>query len=151
MVSVIAVVDALQDHFIPPLLPLGYLAFNLFGVLNLAAIIVFCVAMRWFCEKTNLLKASRSWSTTTMLFVLMYAVPLGLLYLIGTLNGAAATSANFDFGPFALLAIPLFAIPLIHLFMSTSRMKRAAESRVNHAAAWIPSSRPDGAATRSSP
>lgn len=135
VVAVIAVVDALQDHFIPPLLPLGYLAFNLFGVLNLAAIIVFCVAMRWFCEETRLLEASQSWGSTTLLFALIYVAPLGLLYLIGTLNMAQATSANFDFGPLAILALPLFAVPLIHLFMSTSRMKRAA-------AAWRPLSQP---------
>lgn len=126
VVSVIGVLDALQDHFVPPLLPFGYLAFNLFGVLNLAAVIVFCIAMRWFCEETKLLEAAQSWSTTTVLFVLMYAVPLGLLYLIMTLNGATATPDNFDLGPFVLLALPLFAIPLIHVFVSTSRMKRAA-------------------------
>lgn len=126
IVSVLAVLDAIQDHFVPPVFALGHLAFNLFGLLTLAAIVIFCIAMRWFCETANMIQASRSWSTTTVLFVAIYLVPLGLLYVVGLLTSAAGASVNLD-GSFILLVLPIFAIPLIHLFISTSRMKRAAE------------------------
>lgn len=125
VVSILAVVDALQAHFTPPLLPLVLL--NLWGLLNLAAIVTFCIAMRWFCEAAHLDRASRSWSTTTKLFVCIYLIPLGLVYIVGILALAARAHFDIDLGPAALIVLPIFAIPLIHLFMSTSRMKRAAE------------------------
>lgn len=128
IISILAVLDAIQDHFVPPVFALDHLAFNLFGLLTLAAIVIFCIAMRWFCETANMIEASRSWSTTTVLFVAIYLIPLGLFYVLGSLASAAGASFDLDLGPVLLLVLPIFAIPLIHLFMSTSRMKRAAEA-----------------------
>jgi len=126
VVSVLAVLDAIRDHFITPLPPAVYVVLNLFGLVTLVAIVTFCVAMRWFCEEAHLPEASRSWRVTTVLFVVIYVVPLGLLYVITALAMASGTSFNIDLGPAGLLLLPVFAIPLIHLFVSTSRMKRAA-------------------------
>jgi hypothetical protein len=131
IVSVLAVLDAIQDHFVPPLLSLGHLSFNLFGLLTLAAIVIFCIAMRWFCETNNLNGAARSWSTTTVLFVTIYLIPLGLFYILGSLASLSGASFDLNLGPVLLLVLPVFAVPLIHLFISTSRMKRAAEL-------WVP-------------
>lgn len=128
VVSVLAVLDAIRDHFIMPLPPVVHFALNLFGLVTLAAIVAFCVAMRWFCEEAHLLEASRSWSVTTVLFVVIYLVPLGLLYVLTAVAIASGTSFNLNLGPVGLLLLPVFAIPLIHLFVSTSRMKRAAEA-----------------------
>jgi hypothetical protein len=101
-------------------------------------VIAFCVAMRWFCEAASLREASQSWRTTTALFVVIYAVPLGLLYVAGAVATASNHPLNFNLGPLGLLVLPVFAVPLIHLFVSTSRMKRAAE------AASVPENMPDG-------
>jgi hypothetical protein len=128
VVSVLAVLDAIRDHFIMPLPPAVHFVLNLFGLVTLVAIVTFCVAMRWFCEEAHLPEASRSWSVTTVLFVVIYVLPLGLLYVITALAIASRTSFNIDLGPAGLLLLPVFAIPLIHLFVSTSRMKRAAEA-----------------------
>ena len=129
VVSILGILAALQDHFVPPLFSLDYLAFNLFAVLNLGAIVIFCIAMRWFCENANLNRAAKSWSTTTVLFVTFFLIPLGVFYLMNSL--AIATGTTLDLGPLGLLILPILAIPLVHLFMSTSRMKRAAEQ-------WVP-------------
>lgn len=128
VISVLAVLDAIRDHFIMPLHPVVQLVLSLYGLITLAAIVGFCIAMRWFCEATNLLEASRSWSTTTRLFVMIYLVPLGLFYVIAAGRIASGTSFDLNPGPADLVCLPVFVIPFIHLFMSTSRMKRAAET-----------------------
>lgn len=128
VVSVLAVLDATRDHFIMPMPQAVYFILNLFGLVTLVAIVTFCVAMRWFCEEANLLEASRSWSVTTALFAIIYLLPLGLLYIITALTIVTGKSFNINLGPAGLLLLPVFAIPLIHLFVSTSRVKRDAET-----------------------
>jgi hypothetical protein len=124
IVSVLALLDAIRDHFILPLPPAIHLLQSLFGIACLAAIIAFCVAMRWCCEEAQLPRAAASWSVTTILFVAIYLLPLGLLYLAGVFAMLTSSSFNFNLGPAGLLVLPVFAIPLIHLFVSTSRMSR---------------------------
>ena len=128
VVSVLAVLDALRDHLIVPLPSPIYMLLNLFNLACLAAIVAFCVAMRWYCEEAKLPHAAASWSVTTILFVVIYLLPLGLLYLAGMFAMLTGTSFNFNLGPAGLLLLPVFAIPMIHLFVSTSRMSRAAEA-----------------------
>lgn len=129
IVSVLAVLDAIRGHFIAPLPAAFNFALNLFGLVSLAAIIAFCVAMRWFCEEAQLPEASRSWKVTTVLFIVIYLVPLGVFYLAAAVAIASGTSFNIDLGPAGLILLPVFAIPVVHLFISTSRMKRGAEWR----------------------
>jgi hypothetical protein len=62
-----------------------------------------------------------------LLFVVIYVLPLGFLYAAGAFMIALGTSFYFDLGVAGLLLLPVFAIPLVHLFISTARMKRAAE------------------------
>jgi hypothetical protein len=126
-VSVVGVLKAIGDHFILPLPPPVHFAFHVFGIISLVAIIVFCVAMRWLCDAFILPKASGSWTVTIVLFVVIYVVPLGILYLLGLASMASGRSFHFNLGPAGLLVLPIFAIPIIHLFVSTSRMKAAAD------------------------
>lgn len=130
VVSVLAVLDAFRDQFIMQWPLIVYLALSVFGLVTLAAMVVFCIAMRRFCENANLPHAARSWSMTTTLFVVIYILPLAPFYIITAL--ALLTGTGFDgaLGVAMLLILPVFAIPLIHLFVSTSRMKRAAETVV---------------------
>ena len=114
--------------FIISLPPAFYFALNLFGLVTLAAIVAFCVAMRWFCETAHLGEAARSWNVTTALFVVIYLIPLGLFYLAAAAAIVTGESFNIDLGPAGLILLPVFAIPLVHLFISTSRMKRGAET-----------------------
>jgi hypothetical protein len=128
VVSALAVLDAVRDHFVFPVSQAISFAHNLFGLATLAAIVAFCVAMRWFCEEASMFDPARSWRVTTVLFLVIYAVPLGLFYAATAVAVASETSFHFDLGPAGLLLLPVFVIPLVHLFISTSRMKRAAES-----------------------
>lgn len=127
-VAVLYVLDTVQAHYVRPLAPAVRFALQVFGLVTLAAVIAFCVAMRWFCEAASLREASQSWRTTTALFVVIYAVPLGLLYVAGAAAVVTGHPLRINPGPLGLLALPVFAVPLVHLFVSTSRMKRAAEA-----------------------
>lgn len=120
--------QALHDHFVYPIAPT--LSFFLFlsGVVVMIAMVVFCVAMQWLSEEADLLLSARSWKTTTLLFVFIYLIPLGLFYCAGAIAIATGTSFNIDLGPSGLLLIPVFFVPVIHLFISTSRMKNEAVS-----------------------
>ena len=125
--AALSVLDAILAVFSVPLAPAVSLLINVFGLVALAAIVGFCLAMRWFCEAGQLAAAARSWSVTTGLFVAIYLVPLGLFYAVCILAILAGKSFNLNLGPAGLLLVAVLAIPIIHLFISTSRMKRAAE------------------------
>lgn len=131
IVAALEVLDAIRDHFIMPYTPpiIDFLT-NVFGLVVLAATVAFCVAMRWFCERANLRAAASSWRFTTLLFVFIYLLPLGLMYVAGCIAILTENSFHFDLGPAGLLLLPLFLWPVVHLFISTSRMKRAAEAYV---------------------
>ena len=129
IMAVVGIVLAILDHFVfrcPG--PLSLLLL-LLGMLQLVAIIVFCVAMRWFCDEAGLQRSSGSWRTTTILFVIIYVVPLALSYLAGGVAILTGKSFNINLGPAAaLLLIPIFFIPPIHLLVSSRRMIRDAEN-----------------------
>ena len=127
IMAVVGIVLAILDHFVfrcPG--PLSLLLL-LLGMLQLVAIIVFCVAMRWFCDEAGLQRSSGSWRTTTILFVVIYVVPLGLFYIAGGVAILTGESFNIDLGPAGLLLVPIFFIPIIHLLVSSRRMIRDAE------------------------
>ncbi len=130
IVSVLAIVETAWAHVItkgvPEWLSIGL---SLLGFAEMVAIVCFCVAMRWACDRYGFLRPARSWRVTTILFVLIYLIPLGLFYLVAAVAIAMNESFSFDLGPLGLLLLPVFAVPLIHLFVSTSRMKREAEAK----------------------
>jgi hypothetical protein len=128
IMSVLAVLNAVRAHFVFNMPTLLSFLLTVYGLVSLAAIVVFCIAMRWFCEVAWLPEAARSWQTTTVLFVLIYAVPLGLFNLASCFAILTGKSFHINLGPFALLLLPVFAIPIVHLFVSTSRMAKSAES-----------------------
>jgi hypothetical protein len=127
VVSVLALINTIRAHFIFPLPSAVQLAIQVLGMATLAAIIAFCVAMRWLCEEAHLSNAARSWAFSTALFFIIYVIPLGGLYVVSAWANIAGKTFHIDLGPAGLLLLPIFAVPLIHLFVSTSRMKRAAE------------------------
>lgn len=127
VMAVIAILDAIREHFIMTWSTEWLVVFELLGLAMLAAVVLFCVAMRWFCQAYQLSQAERSWKVTTILFIVIYLIPLGLMYALTVQALTTDEPFHVDLGPAGLLLIPVFLVPLIHLFVSTSRMKRAAE------------------------
>jgi hypothetical protein len=126
LVAFLAVLDEIRAHVAVQVSTPEFFLLHVFGVVSMLAIVVFARAMRRLCEIHRLHDAASSWSVTTILFVIVYLLPLGLFYGLGAVAIAAGESFRVDLGPAGLVAMPVFAIPLIHLFVSTSRMKRAA-------------------------
>ncbi len=126
-VALASIAETALKHFIfPHPAPLEILLLVL-GICQLTATLLFCLAMKWFCRTAGLLKVAASWNVTLLLFCAVYLLPLGLFYLAGLIVILAHGSFNIDLGPAGLLLLPVFAVPLIHLFISTSRLRRTAE------------------------
>ncbi|MFQ5655490.1 MAG: hypothetical protein ACE5GW_12265, partial [Planctomycetota bacterium] len=133
VIAVLGVIDAIQAHLIYIQPAFVQLVLSFAGLANLAATLCFCIAMRWLCEACPLPTAAASWRTTTILFLVIWVFPIGLLHLAGIAGAITGESLHLELGALALLLIPLFAVPLIHIFVSTSRMRRAAEEQVEPA------------------
>ncbi|HPF38036.1 MAG TPA: hypothetical protein P5081_06685 [Phycisphaerae bacterium] len=122
-VAFVVTLDSIRLHFVTDWPTVVQLGANLIGIVSIVAIPAFCVAMRWLCDDAFLERASRSWSLTLVLFVCIYVLPLGLLRIAILFASLTGSPFLIDLGPAGLLLLPVFAAPLIHLFMSTSRMK----------------------------
>jgi hypothetical protein len=136
VVAVASVVETALKHlvFAHPA-PLAF-ALGALSLAQLAATILFCLAMRWFCDAAAIPPVARSWRVTFLLFATIYALPLGLLYLASLFALMTGGTFHLNLGVGGLLLLPVFAVPLVHLFVSTSRMKRAADSGLSSAAAY---------------
>lgn len=128
VMAILWCITALIENFIFKVPPALSILFFLIGLAGMIAIIVFCVAMRWLSIEAKLDVSERSWKTTTTLFIIIYLIPLGFFYLIGIFAVASGNSFHIDLGPAALLLILVFFVPLIHFFVSTSRMKNEAQT-----------------------
>ncbi len=126
--AVLSLLDAIHGHFIYDTPPTVALFFSVVGFAAMIATVVFCVAMRWLSEGAGLQRSARSWKITTLLFVIVYLIPIGLFYCAAAVAIAMGSPFNIQLGPVGLLLVPVFCVPLIHFFVSTSRMKADAES-----------------------
>lgn len=125
--AVLATLKALQAHVIYEAGPFVSAILTIVGFFNLVATVMFCRCMRWLAETLDLSRSAASWRVTTILFFWIYLVPIGLLHLTSLAARTGGFDFHFDTGPAGLLLLPVFFVPLVHLFVSTSRMKREAE------------------------
>src|SRR5205823_2170113 len=87
--------------------------FGLLGLCQLAAIILFCLAMRWFCQDAALPKVARSWRVTFVLFCLCYVLPLGFSYVATMIAAVSGRSFDIDIGRWGLVVlVPALVIPM---------------------------------------
>jgi hypothetical protein len=131
MVAGLAVPIALHDHFVydQPQWISG--ALQLAPVVSLIATVVFCMAMRRLCAAAGLAKSERSWKTTTLLIACINLIPLGLFYAAGAIATLRGETPAFQMPPSIALALIVLVIPVVHFFLSSSRMAREAESAAN--------------------
>lgn len=129
VVAVVSTFKALIDHWVFRTPEPWDMFWTFFSMIELAAMVVFCSTMHLLCRVYDLDEAARSWKTTTFLYVVIYTIPLGLVYASSLVAGMTGKSFHYNVGGWALLAILFFVVPLIHFFVSTSRMARAAARR----------------------
>jgi hypothetical protein len=128
VMAVLSCLHALHDHFVYRVPSALSFCLSIQSALAMVATVVFCLAMRWLCREAGMERSERSWKITTGLFTCIYLIPLGLFYCAVAIAIVTENSFSFQFGPAGLLLLPVFCIPLVHLFLSTSRMKADAES-----------------------
>ena len=100
--------------------------YTLVSLAQLAATIVFALAMRWFCLEGGLPQSAASWRLTMILFAAIYAVPLGFVFIAGLIAQLTGSRFNYNLGAAVLLLLIVFFVPIVHLFISTSRMRKEA-------------------------
>ena len=130
IIAVLSCISALHDHLIYDIHPLVSLLLSILGMLSMLALVVFCLAMVWLCREAVLLRSEKSWRITLLLFVFIYLIPLGLFHFAAVIAFVADFSIYIDLGPAGLLLLPVFCIPIVFVFISTSRMKTDAESSI---------------------
>jgi hypothetical protein len=127
IVAVLSCLKALGDHFAYQIPPFLSIIQALIGVAAMFATVFFCVAMRWLSAEANLESSVKSWKTTTILFTIIYLIPLGMFYCLAAVAIVTGESFNISLGPAGLFLLPVFFLPFLHLFVSTSRMKNAVQ------------------------
>jgi hypothetical protein len=128
VVAAVCIFEAVSGHFRYQVNDFVSLLTHLFGMAKVLATVVFCIAMRWLCQAGGLTRSRESWKMTAILFGVIYLVPWGVFHIAGLLATITRRPFHFNLGPIVLLLLVVFVVPLVHLFMSTSRMKREAES-----------------------
>lgn len=130
VVFVVALVNCLiafADHFVfDTPLPLDVLL-ALFSIATLVATILFCTAMLQLADAYGMWESSVSWRFTRLLVIAIWVVPFGLLNLLMLAVLLTGRSLHFNIGWFMVLVLLTMLVPLVHLFISTSRMKNEAE------------------------
>jgi hypothetical protein len=99
---------------------------TLLSLAQLAATVAFCVAMRWFCIEAGLKRSAESWRLTTIFFLTLFAGPLGLLYGYMLFSQLTGTRWTLNVGTSVVLILFVLFVPIVHFFISTSRMRREA-------------------------
>lgn len=136
--SLLAIAQAIYAHLDVETPRPVVLLLHLYGIVKMLATVVFCMAMRRLCIAAGLTKSEQSWKTTTILFAVIYLVPWSLLHGVWIICLITGATFNFRLGPEVLLILFVFLIPLVHLFISTSRMRREAESVSTPQKQWQP-------------
>lgn len=126
VVCVLGCFETLHAHLIyhhPP--PLAF-ALTLLGMANLIAGLVFCMAMQRLSEAAELPGAVQSWRTTAKFYAVICLIPIGLFQCLSVVCVVTGQKFHIDLGPAGLIIIPLILFPLIHMFISVSRMRNEA-------------------------
>jgi len=151
IVAGLSCLEALHAHRVYQVPPLLSFMLSLLGLAQAAAVVVFCMAMRWLSTAGHLVASARSWRTTTWLFAILCGIPMGLVGAAAALAIAVGWPVEYELNPgeeslgLMVSVLIIVAIPIIHLFVSTSRMKREAGTvggaRAMYAVALLPDAR----------
>lgn len=126
--SILNCLEAFAGHFVYPTPVVVEIVSNLLSLASLCGTAMFCWSMNSLSSAYSLHHSSKSWLTTLWLVTIIWVIPLGLLRLLVLGAYATGTSFHFDLGWFAIPVLLVFVVPLVHLFVSTSRMRYEAES-----------------------
>ena len=133
IISILYVAETISAHFHYRVTGLIAFVIHSYWIVKMLATVVFCVAMLWLCRTAGLPRSEKSWKITAILFGVIYLIPWGLLNFVWIVCLITGKRFSFNIGAAALLILFVFFVPLIHLFISTSRMKREAALMLENA------------------
>lgn len=120
---------ALAWHFILQPIAIYSVLLGGLGLATLVSTVLFCNCMENLSIEYQLTKAALSWRKTRLLVILLWVIPLGILYLSGVYATISGEAFNLDLGVLTLPVLLGMVVPLVYLFVSTSRMQREATFR----------------------
>jgi len=126
LICIFSTIKTFVDQWTFARAPLHEVAWIGYELAEMGAILVFCLSMRLLCRHLGLEEPARSWRTTALWFIVFYTIPLGILQAARLIRLLGSVRGSFDAGPLGFLFL-LSLLPLLHLFLSTSRMRKAAE------------------------
>ncbi len=127
-IGLVGCVYAVLEHFFYPPPDFMRVIASILGLLNLLAILIFTFSMGWLCRAAGLARSEGHWRVNCQLWIFFHLIPLGLHYMVSILGVAGHSwRSNFEWGGIVLLMIAILCVPLIHLFISTSRMDQEAK------------------------
>ena len=128
VVAFLAILVAVHDHFVYDQPQWVSSVVQVAPVVGLTATVVFCMAMRRLSAATGLEQSARSWKITTLLVAVISLIPLGLIHAAGAAATLHVETSTFELPNLLVAFVVAQIIPLVHFFLSTSRMAREAES-----------------------
>ena len=134
IVAVLATLKALHDHLIYRTPEMLSVLFALLGLAELIAVVVFCVATRWFSREAQMENSARSWTTTIWLVTLIYLIPLGFFYAAG----AVALSSDAQTAPAPPIACAQRAASSSPIDPASPQMRLASPKQSRPASATRP-------------
>jgi hypothetical protein len=133
--SLLNCVKAFMGHFVFPTPVILALASNVLSLATLGAIVMFCTSMRRLSVAYDLNGSADNWTTTLVLVIILWVIPLGVLHFAGLGALLFGQPFHWDIGCFIIPVLCIFIVPLVYLFMSTSQMRFEAEIASDHRAA----------------
>ena len=115
--------EALSEHLVFNLPVLVSILLHVLSLVTLAAAVLFCTSMIQLSKAYLLSTSAGSWLKTRALVTFLWAVPFGILHLISIFALVTNSPIYLDIGLFVIPVWLLVAIPLVHLFISTNRMR----------------------------
>jgi hypothetical protein len=131
VVAFLAILVAVHDHFVYDQPQWVSSVVQLAPVVGLTATVVFCMAMRRLSAATGLEQSAQSWKITTLLVAVISLIPLGLIHAAGAAATLNVETSTFELPNLLVAFVVAQIIPLVHFFLSTSKMAREAESAAN--------------------
>lgn len=121
--AVLNCVKAFLGHFVFRSPVIFDVLINLLGLASICATVLFCTSMYRLSSAFALYRSAISWLTTRLLVIILWVIPLGLLYVWGLVALFTGQSFRWNIGLAILPVLVVFIVPLIHLLISTSRMR----------------------------
>lgn len=123
----IGCVEAFFGHFIFPYSRVLSLLGTCTNIATLIAVILFATSMAKLATAHGLYESASSWLVTRILMIVFWCVPMGLLNALA-FGSLVEGRPSLNIGILIIPVLLLRLIPLVHHFISTTKMLREAKS-----------------------